>query len=137
MRQKACEDLLVEAGIKVTRARVAILNFISRNHGPHTVEELHANCAVPCDLATVYRSIGLLENHNLIHSCDFRDGSKRYEYNPEGAGHHHHLICRKCCTYLSVPLCIPEAWRREVGKLGYSQISHRLEFFGLCPDCMD
>ena len=137
MSQKVYEDMLREVGVKPTKVRVAIMSFISLNHGPHTVEELHENSSVTCDLVTVYRAIGLFEKHNLIQSCDFRDGQLRYEYNPEGVDHHHHVICRTCHAHEVVPLCVPGKWRKILGKLGYSNVSHQLEFFGLCRVCTD
>ena len=58
----------------------------------------------------------------------------RYEFN-HGDHHHHHLICRICQKVETLDLCVVDALERLVKQRGYAEITHQLEFFGICPDC--
>jgi len=50
-----------------------------------------------CDLATVYRSLRLLEQMGMVKRFDFGDGTARFELLEEGDdGHHHHLVWTRC-----------------------------------------
>lgn len=86
-------------------------------------------------LATVYRSLATLaqageadylqspEGENLFRSCELRE-------------HHHHLICRNCGTTRELEAQVVEEWVARVGaELGFSDIDHAFDLFGLCADC--
>lgn len=66
-----------------------------------------------CDLATIYRSMHLLEKMGMVKRFDFGDGAARFELVGENDdGHHHHLVCTN-----------------------FKAVTHKLEFFGICPEC--
>ncbi len=121
--------------LRNTAPRRAILKFLTASHGPFSAEEVHAGIdAALCDLVTVYRCLAALEEIGLLRRCDLGDGCQRYEYNSPGH-HHHHLVCRKCRRVSSLDLCVVEPLERLAREQGYTQISHVLEIFGLCPEC--
>jgi len=133
------EALIREVGLKVTKPRVAILEILAGEHGPFTTEEIHkkvsrVRTAGPCDLVTIYRCLAKFENLGLINRCDFGDGSIRYELRAK-EHHHHHIICRLCKRVEPLPHCPVEDRTIRVPKMGFRDVSHRLEFFGVCPDC--
>ncbi len=90
-----------------------------------------------CDLATVYRSIRLLEAMGMVKRFDFGDGTARYELLAEGdSGHHHHLVCTRCAEIVELDECsLLELEERIAARNGFKAITHKLEFFGLCPEC--
>ncbi|MFN7140992.1 MAG: Fur family transcriptional regulator [Limisphaerales bacterium] len=123
---------------KVTGARQAILDVLRKHPHPLTNKEIFG--ALPegqCDLATIYRSMHLLEGMGMVKRFDFGDGTARYELICEGDdGHHHHLICTRCSDVVEIEECFPEALEKKIGEAsGFKAITHKLEFFGICPKC--
>ncbi len=50
--------------------------------------------------------------------------------------HHHHLVCRRCGGAIEIGGPAVEEWAEQLAALhGYTDISHTLEVFGLCPEC--
>jgi Fur family ferric uptake transcriptional regulator len=138
-----CDDLgplidgMKKAQLRVTEQRKAILHALMKHHGPFNAEEIHELITRNlCDLATVYRCLGSLEKAALIRRCDFGDGVGRYELNATGTHHHHHhVICRRCKKVEVLEDCEMPDLNKIPKKLGYSEISHSLEFFGVCRKC--
>ncbi len=89
-----------------------------------------------CDLVTVYRSMHMLEREGIVKRCDFGKGG-RFELLEEGDdGHHHHLVCVECSAVVELEECFPhEVEQRIASRNGFKQVTHRLEFFGVCPRC--
>ncbi len=132
------DDLLAAlrtARLRVTEPRIAILALLAEKHGPFTVEEIHQKLTKICDLATVYRSFISLEKARLIQRCEFGDGTSRYELAEEKDHHHHHIVCRKCKKIEPLDSCSFAEVNRLADDTGYSDISHFLEFFGVCRIC--
>lgn len=120
---------------RVTEPRKAVLAILTREHGPFTVEEIHQRVEKGlCDLVTVYRCIAAMEEINLVRRCDFGDGSYRYEFNT-GEHHHHHIVCRSCHRVETLELCVADGLERRARQLGYSNVTHTLEIFGICAAC--
>jgi Fur family ferric uptake transcriptional regulator len=90
-----------------------------------------------CDLATIYRSMHLLEKMGMVKRFDFGDGAARFELVGEGDdGHHHHLVCTRCSEVVEIGECFPvEIEKRIAAANGFKAVTHKLEFFGICPDC--
>ena len=123
---------------KVTRPRQAILEILRRHPHPLTNREILA--AMPkgqCDLATIYRSMHLLEEMGMVKRFDFGDGTARFELVHEGDdGHHHHLICTRCAGVIEIDECfLREIESRIAAQNGFKSVTHKLEFFGICPAC--
>jgi len=123
---------------KLTGPRQAILGALRRQARPLTNKEVRD--ALPkgdCDLATVYRSMHLLEEMGLVKRFDFGDGVARFKLlRPGDDGHQHHLVCTGCSKVVEVEECaISELEQRLATRNGFKAVTHRLEFFGLCPAC--
>lgn len=123
---------------KITGPRLAILGAMRQHPHPLTNREILA--ALPeggCDLATIYRSMHMLERMGMVQRFDFGDGVARYELVDEQRGdHHHHLICTDCGRVVEVDECFQEELERSLAQRhGFKAVSHKLEFFGVCPDC--
>jgi Fur family ferric uptake transcriptional regulator len=123
---------------KITGPRQAILNALRKQAHPMSSKEIFA--ALPkgdCDLATVYRLLRLLQGMGMVERFDFGDGVARYELLREGdEGHHHHLVCTRCREIVEVEECfIRDLEDRIATHNGFKAVTHKLEFFGICPAC--
>ena len=123
---------------KLTGQRHAILQILRAYHGPLSIREIQARLRDEnCDLATIYRSMHLLEELGLVKRFDFGAGGARFELLGEGDdGHHHHLVCTRCAEVVELAECFPtELEKRIASENGFAAVTHKLEFFGLCPRC--
>ncbi len=132
--QKA-EKLIKENNLSVTEPRKNILGFLLKNHGPFSVEEIHNGLGNnACDLATVYRCIVQFENSKLVERHYLGNEVLRYEFK-DRESHHHHIICRMCKSIDKVKYCFISEIEQMIRDMGYSDITHSLEFFGVCAKC--
>jgi len=123
---------------KVTGPRAAILEVLRKHPHPLTNKEIFAGMPRgQCDLATIYRSMHLLEKMGMVKRFDFGDSVARFELIGENDdGHHHHLVCTKCSEVVEVDECFPETIEKKIAaKNRFKGVTHKLEFFGICPDC--
>jgi len=122
--------------LKRTRQREALIAVLTKKHGPFTMDEFQKLIRpVTCDLVTIYRCLAQFEEIGLVRRCDFGDGVARYELADENE-HHHHVICRKCQRVENFEDdCLLETLEKIVRKRGFEDVSHSLEFFGVCPRC--
>jgi Fur family ferric uptake transcriptional regulator len=123
---------------KVTSPRQAILGLLREQTRPRSSRELFETLPVgECDLATVYRSLHVLERLGLVKRFTLGDRVARFQLVPDGEpGHQHHLICTLCACTVSIPDCFPPEFEHRIAQAnGFRSMTHRLEFFGVCPDC--
>lgn len=123
---------------KITGPRAAILEILRRHPHPLTNKEIFAAMSGgQCDLATIYRAMHLLEEMGMVKRFDFGDGAARFELVGEGDdGHHHHLVCTRCEEVVEIEECFPSAIESRIAAAnGFKGVTHKLEFFGLCPEC--
>jgi len=90
-----------------------------------------------CDLATVYRALHVLEKLGMVKRFDLGDGVARFELLGAGDdGHHHHLVCTNCAEVVEIEECeTAEFEARIAAQSGFASVTHKLEFFGVCPAC--
>lgn len=129
-----------EAGLKRTPTREAILRCLIGHHELLRIEEVVAEIqsrkmlqSADCDYSTVYRCLLKFEEAGLAVSTDLGDGVKRFEL--KGPHHHHHVVCRVCKKVEPIDDCALTRTETQVQKMGYKQVDHRLEFFGICSRC--
>ncbi len=134
----ALTERLRQKSHKVTGPRQAILHILRQQLHPLSIKEIFSALADgDCDLATVYRSMHLLEGMGMVKRFDFGDGVARFELLPDGDdGHHHHLVCLRCSGVVEIEQCgMAELDDRIALNSGFKAVVHKLEFFGICPDC--
>ena len=123
---------------KLTGPRESILNVLRAQPRPLSNQEIHATLSPGgCDLATVYRCLRLLERLGIVQRFDLGDGRARYELLRTGSeDHHHHLVCRSCSTVVELEECFTREFEESIARrTGFQAVTHRLEFFGVCPAC--
>jgi Fur family ferric uptake transcriptional regulator len=131
-------DLLRKASLKATKSRLSIIGFLFHKHGPFTPDEIFQNVGKEdVDLTTVYRTVTALEKIGILVRCEFGDGVARFEFpgNIDMSEHHHHVICRRCKKVTALELCLSDKWKKTLAQMGYTELSHTLEFFGVCQAC--
>lgn len=127
------------AGLRITRPRRSIVELLERTRTPLTAGAIHEALRkrrIAIDLASVYRTLAVLETQSLIHRLSVVEGVIRCEPGFAGAQCHHHIVCRRCgeakefrCDGLGAlrgELMRTTHWRGE---------EHRIELLGLCPAC--
>ena len=122
---------------RVTGPRQIILDLLRSQPHPQTIRQIHSALPDPCDLATIYRAMHMLESMGMVKRFDFGDGTARFELVGEGDdGHHHHLICHQCSSVVEIDECFPTALEKKIARQnGFTRMTHKLEFFGVCPEC--
>lgn len=132
---------LKEKGYKLTPQRRAVLDIIIKNEGKHlTAEELYDLVKIECPeigLATVYRTVLLLEELGVVCRLDLNDGCSRYELVHEDENHqHHHLICTNCGKVIEVEGDLLESLEHSIEeKYNFKIKNHSVKFYGLCKEC--
>jgi Fur family ferric uptake transcriptional regulator len=114
------------------------LKILGRHRHPLSTREIFASLPRgDCDLATVYRSMHLLEGMGMVKRFDLGDGVGRFELLREGDdGHHHHLVCTRCAEVVEIEECFTGEFQdRIAARSGFKSVTHKLEFFGICPAC--
>lgn len=123
---------------KLTGARREILRVLEKESRPLTNKEIFQLLPIGrCDLATVYRSVQLLEELGVVKKFVFGDGAARFAFIAEGGdSHRHHLVCTQCQKIMEIGECIVrELEERVAARSNFKAVTHRLEFFGVCPAC--
>ncbi|CUN65014.1 transcriptional repressor [Clostridium sp. NSJ-49] len=137
------KENLKEKGYKLTPQRRAILDIIIEKEGQHlTAEEIYDEVKKRCPdigLATVYRTVLLLEEVNVIYKLDLNDGCSRYELVHSDEEHrHHHLVCNKCKRVYEVQDDLLEELEERIEKTyKFKILDHSVKFFGICSECCD
>ncbi len=137
------KNLVRDKGYKLTPQRKATLETILKNTGRHlSTEEIFWEVKKICPdigLATVYRTILLLDELNILDKHNFEDGRYRYELNhPDQDHHHHHLICSKCGKVFEVEEDLLEDLEHKIEhNFNFKITNHKVQFFGYCSECLE
>ena len=138
------KKLLKDKGLKVTNQRLLVMEAIAACPEEHlTAEEIFDLVKVSypeIGLATVYRTIQLLNELNLIDRINFDDGYVRYEMGRTqergNKHHHHHLICMKCGKVISFQDDLLEELEEKITvTTGFQIVDHEVKLYGYCVEC--
>ena len=126
------ERLCIERGLKMTGQRRLIARVLSEAEDHPDVEEVYRRAQAldsQVSIATVYRTVRLLEEKGILERRDFGGGRARYD--PTDRGHHHHLIDVDTGRVIEFSDEAHEALARAIAeRLGFTLIGQRLELFG-------
>ena len=130
------EKRCTEKGLRMTGQRRVIAKVLEDSQDHPDVEDLY-NRASKIDsnisIATVYRTVKLLEETGMLERHEFRDGRARYEIVPED--HHDHLIDLKTGNVIEFANEEIESLQEKIAhELGYKLVDHRLELYGIPLD---
>ena len=129
---------LRDGGHKITPQRLAIVKILAKSQSHPSVENIHARITKDfptMSLATIYRNILLIKSLGEILELGFPDGSNRYDGNKPYP--HPHVICIKCKKIVDPDLESLDEMKKEVAlETKFKILNHRLDFFGVCSNCM-
>lgn len=123
--------------IRPTRQRRVVTEVLDELDQFRSAQDIHtllAERGETVGLATVYRTLQLLADADLIDVV--RSDAGEALYRQCSSGHHHHLVCRACGRTIEIEGPTVERWAdAEAAKHGFSDVSHVLEIFGTCGHC--
>jgi Fur family ferric uptake transcriptional regulator len=137
-----CENYFVTKlrteGLRLTPQRELVLAVMHDIAGHATAEEIfeqvHARSAA-VDISTVYRTLELLQDFNLVAIVDLGDGQYRYELLSLH-GPHHHLHCRVCGRLVRIEADAVEPLRAHLAaSAGFAADLEHLVIPGVCAEC--
>lgn len=143
MEEERFKEILREKGLKVTAQRRLVLEAVASRPGQHlTAEEIYGlvrDRYPEIGLATVYRTVQVLVDLQVIDKVSFGDGLARYELAVEDDGnhhHHHHAICQKCGAVLSIQEDLLDTLEQAVfDATGFHVTDHEVKLYGYCKKC--
>ncbi|MGH1378408.1 MAG: Fur family transcriptional regulator [Alphaproteobacteria bacterium] len=125
------EQRCVEAGLKMTGQRRVILQVLGAAEDHPSVEDVYDRAKAldsSISIATVYRTLSLLDELELVVRHEFQEGYARYEVNAE---HHHHLVDLETGHVVEFQNEELERLKEKIAHdLGYELVDHRLELYG-------
>lgn len=125
------EQQCAKAGLKMTGQRKTILHVLEDAQDHPSVEDVYARAKEidnSVSMATVYRTLSLLDEMDLVIKHEFKEGFARFEVNEE---HHHHLIDLETGNVIEFQNEELEILKEKIcNELGYELIDHTLELYG-------
>jgi len=126
------EEKCKKVGVRLTEQRKVIVQVMSKAKDHPDVDELYKRASQvdnKISIATVYRTVKLLEECGILEKHDFKGGKARYEKSPDE--HHDHLIDINSGEIVEfVDKDIEELQNKVAKKLGYKLVDHKLELYG-------
>ena len=128
---------LREMGFRITPQRLAILRILAESKGHPSAEQIYAEVKAnfpTTSIATVYKTLAVLKAIGEVLELEFSGDFNRYDGKKPGP--HPHLICIKCKRIVDPELAsLAEMTEKLCSESGYKLITHRLDFYGMCPQC--
>jgi Fur family ferric uptake transcriptional regulator len=126
------------SSMRPTRQRLAVVEAMASFDDFRSAQEIHdllGRRGETVGLATVYRTLQRLAEAGDVDMLRTEDGEAIYRRCSDS--HHHHLVCRDCGRTVEVEGPAVERWTQSIAaEHGYAEVSHTLEIFGTCPDCV-
>lgn len=120
-----------DSGLKMTGQRRTILEVLEEAHDHPSVEIVFERAKArdsSISIATVYRTLSLLDEMDIVIRHDFKENFSRYDINTE---HHHHLIDLDSGEVIEFQNEEIEKLKEKIAlELGFELIDHRLELYG-------
>ena len=127
------ENQCTRAGLKMTGQRRVILQVLDESEDHPSVEEVYERAKAKdssISMATVYRTMGMLDELGLVVRHDFKENFARYELLDDNH-HHHHLIDIDSGEVIEFNDPRLDALEKELAeKYGYELVDHRFELYG-------
>jgi len=133
------KQLLKENGLKFTIQREVILEMLYNSDEHLTPEGLHhliqeKHPELGTGIATVYRTLSLLEDSEMVTSLSFGAQGKKYELGAKD--HHDHIICTSCGNITEFVDEEIERRQKEITQsLGFVMQEHSMQIYGICKNC--
>lgn len=138
-RLESIKSKLRDRGFRLTPQRLQIVNILIASEEHPSAEQIFKEVRETfptTSLATIYKTLLVLKEIGEVIELSFGEGGSRFD------GHkpypHPHVICTKCGEIQDpAPEPMNELAAAMAARTGYDISSHRLDFFGLCPNCQE
>lgn len=133
------KKILRQGGLKYTKQREILLKTLYHNDTHYTPESLYMEIkksepSLNLGIATVYRTLNLLEEAEMVTSISFGSAGKKYEL--ANKPHHDHMICRNCSKIIEFENPIIERQQSLIAKeYNFKLTGHLMQLYGICADC--
>lgn len=128
---------LKDSDCRITPQRHAVLSVLAHSHDHPSAESIYDELFLhypTMSLATVYKTLNLLKKEGEVLELEFSELGNRYDGKKPYP--HPHVICTACGTIVDPSqLDLEQISQKMMEETGFKIMSHRLDFFGLCPDC--
>lgn len=133
---KQAIEHLQEHHIRITPQRLAIVNYMIHSTGHPRVEDIYddlTNDFPNMSLATVYNTLKVLKENNIVKEIHTDNPSTRYDYNGR---EHYHIICKSCGKIVDVDFPLKSTFGKKFEEsTGFIIDSYDLKLQGLCSEC--
>ena len=128
-------NALDERGYRSTSPRRALAVAIGEQEGHFSAEALRKKVPPSLGRATVYRTLKILVEADVLCRVMLEDGDLRYQLSHQG--HHHHLLCVLCGSSQDLEGCdIEDVLTATSARHGFELTGHWLEVYGRCSGCV-
>ena len=136
MDEEQLISLFRDKGFKVTVQRLAICKYMMGRDDHPSAEQIYQDLKIDyptISLGTIYKTLHLLQDMNLIQELGFRDGTVRYDPNMDL---HINMICTNCGTIHDYkPDNIKDLWEEMLLSLDIEPTGQRIDLFYQCSKC--
>jgi Fur family ferric uptake transcriptional regulator len=133
-------ETTADVGVRRSRKRTLVHDLVAGLDMFTSAQDIHQilrERGEGMGLSTVYRNLQVLAEAREVETLRSEDGEVLYR-KCEVRQHHHHLVCRRCGRAIEVQGPAVERWAdRAAQDHGFSDVSHTVEIFGVCPACAD
>jgi Fur family transcriptional regulator, peroxide stress response regulator len=137
IRLQKMVEALRENQYRITPQRLAILKVLAESRGHPSVDAIYAQVKPnfpTTSLATIYKNVTVLKEIGQVLELGFSDDSNRYDGNKPFD--HPHVVCVRCKKIVDPDVAALKDMTQELMReTGFTITRHRLDFFGICPDC--
>ncbi|CAM3284398.1 peroxide-responsive transcriptional repressor PerR [Sporolactobacillus spathodeae] len=129
-------EVLKDSGVRITPQRHAILEYLILSDSHPTADDIYKaleNQFPNMSVATVYNNLRVFKKTGMVKELTYGDASSRFDFSTR---QHYHIICTQCgkiVDFFYPGLDEVEALAAQV--TGFDVDSHRLEVYGVCPEC--
>jgi len=136
------EKQLKDNNLKLTGQRKIILNLFEENSDKHLnaveIQKAALQQGNRIGIATVYRTLDLLEKLGFVSKINLDDSYIRYQFVDTKEEHeHHHLICERCGKVIDMQDDLLDSLEKQVhDKYGFNVTNHKVRIYGVCKECL-
>ncbi len=134
----AAVAVLKRRGLRASASRRLILQILWGATTPLSAREISrgpGGGSIGLDLASVYRNLEILAEHDLVHEIQAGRGPGRYV--PAGLGEREYLACDRCGGILDVDPHELDGFRELIReRYGYEVTFRRVPMVGRCGRCL-
>lgn len=138
MQLKNALDTLKTTGVRITPQRHAILEYLIESMSHPTADDIYKALEHKfpnMSVATVYNNLRVFRESGLVRELTYGDNASRFDFV---TSKHYHIICESCGKIVDFHYPgLDEVEHLAAHVTGFKVNSHRLEVYGICPECAE